>query len=133
MHRNWPYSPQHLSVRYHPYGADNFDRSLRNPATAGQEAKGNPPMLEIAFIVAVGIFMIGIVTGIVVLVSVGIRREERRFQEEHGIWGSPDGLDHYITENAADAVSSVGRSVNGLYVRHLPARVQRDLSQGVLQ
>ena len=96
-------------------------------------------MLGIAFIAALGIFVVGIVSGIVVLVSIGIRREERRFQEqrrfqeEHGIWGSPDGLDHYITENAADAVSSVGRSVNGLYVRHLPARVQRDLSQGVLQ
>ena len=94
-------------------------------------------MLGIAFIAAVGIFVIGIVSGIVVLVSIGIRREERRFQqerrfqEEHGIWGSPDGLDHYITENAADAVSSVGRSVNGLYVRHLPARVRRDLSQSL--
>ena len=96
-------------------------------------------MLGIAFIAALGIFVVGIVSGIVVLVSIGIRREERRFQEqrrfqeEHGIWGSPDGLDHYITENAADAVSSVGRSVNGLYVRHVPARVQRDLSQGVLR
>lgn len=92
-------------------------------------------MVGIAFIAAVGIFVIGIVSGIVVLVSIGIRREERRFQgerrflEEHGIWGSPDAPDHYIHENAADAVSSVGRSVNGLYVRHLPARVQRDLSQ----
>jgi len=95
-------------------------------------------MVGIAFIAAVGIFVIGIVSGIVVLVSIGIRREERRFQEqrrfqeEHGIWGSPDGLDHYITENAADPVSSIGRSVNGLYVRHLPARVRRDLSRGIL-
>ncbi len=92
-------------------------------------------MLGIAFIAAVGIFVIGIVTGIVVLVSIGVRREERRFQEErrfleeHGIWGSPDGPNHYIPENALDGVSSVGRSVNGLYVRHLPARVRRDISQ----
>ena len=96
-------------------------------------------MIGMALIAAIGIFAVGIVVGIIVVVSHGIRQEEqrfkewRRFQEEHGIWGSPDGLDHYITENAADAVSSVGRSVNGLYVRHLPARVQRDLSQGVLQ
>ena len=96
-------------------------------------------MLGIAFIVAVGIFVVGIVTGFVVLVSVGIRREERRFQEErrfleqHCIWGSPDGPGHYIHETAADPVSSVSRSVNGLYVRHVPARVQRDLSQGVLR
>ena len=94
-------------------------------------------MVGIAFIAAVGIFVIGIVSGIVVLVSVGIRREERRFQEERrfleerGIWSSPDGPGHYIHENAADAVSSVGRSVNGLYVRHLPARVQRDISQSL--
>jgi len=83
-------------------------------------------MLGIAFIAAVGIFVVGIVTGIVVLVSIGIRREERRFQEErrfreqHGIWGSPDGPNHYIAENAQDGISSVGRSVNGLYVRHVP-------------
>ena len=95
-------------------------------------------MVGIAFIAAVGIFVIGIVTGIVVLVSIGIRREERRFQEErrfleeHGIWGSPDAPDHYMHEHAADAVSSVGRSVNGLYVRHLPARVQRDISRSLL-
>lgn len=95
-------------------------------------------MLGIAFTAAVGIFVIGIVTGIVVLVSIGIRREEQRFQEErrfleeHGIWSNPSGPGHYIHENAADAVSSVGRSVNGLYVRHLPARVRRDLSQNAL-
>jgi hypothetical protein len=95
-------------------------------------------MVGIAFIAAVGIFVIGIVTGIVVLVSIGIRREERRFKEErrfleeHGIWGSPDAPDHYMLENAPDGVSSVGRTVNGLYVRHLPARVRRDLKQGQL-
>ena len=94
-------------------------------------------MLGIAFIAALGIFVVGIVSGIVVLVSIGIRREERRFQEqrrfqeEHGIWGSPDGLDHYITENAADAVSSVGRSVNGLYVRHVPAPGRKEAEFGV--
>jgi hypothetical protein len=95
-------------------------------------------MLGIAFIAAVGIFVIGIVTGIVVLVSIGIRREERRyqeerrFQEEHGIWGSPDAPNHYISESAVDGVSSVGRSVNGLYVRHFPARARRDLTQGLV-
>jgi hypothetical protein len=94
-------------------------------------------MVGIAFIAAVGIFVIGIVTGIVVLVSIGIRREERRFQEErrfleeHGIWSSPDAPNHYIPENAPDGMSSVGRTVNGLYVRHLPARVQRDLSRSL--
>jgi len=92
-------------------------------------------MLGIAFIAAVGIFVIGIVSGIVVLVSVGIRREERRFQEErrfleeHGIWDSPAGPGHYIHANASDAVSSIGRSVNGLYVRHAPVVSSQNADQ----
>ena len=95
-------------------------------------------MVENVLIAAVGIFVIGIVTGIVLLVSIGIRREERRFKEErrfmeeHGIWGSPNAPGRYLAENAPDGVSSVGRTVNGLYVRHLPLPVQRDLRQGLL-
>jgi hypothetical protein len=85
---------------------------------------------SLALIAAVGIFVIGIVAGVITVVSHGIRQEERRFQawrrfqEENGIWGSPDAPNHYIHENDADAVSSVGRSVNGLYVRHLPKILQ---------
>jgi ammonia channel protein AmtB len=92
-------------------------------------------MVGIAFTAAVGIFVIGIVTGIVALVSVGIRREEqrfreeRRFLEEHGIWGTPGAAGPFMTEQPHDAVSSVGRSLNGLYVRHLFPGTRRDVGQ----
>jgi hypothetical protein len=94
-------------------------------------------MVGNVLIAAVGIFVIGLVTGIVVLVSVGIRREERgfreerRFLEEHGIWGSPDAPDHYLLEQAPDGVSLVSRSLNGLRVRHVPVRGRRDAGQGL--
>ena len=86
-------------------------------------------MVGIALTAAVGIFVIGIVTGVVFLVSVGIRREERRFLEEHGIWGTPGAAGPYMTEQAQDGISSVGRSLNGLYVRHLVPGTRRDVSQ----
>ena len=82
-------------------------------------------MVEI--IAILGIFVIGATVGIVALVSLGIRQEEqrfrreRRFREEHGIPGSPRLPDHYLAEHPHDAVSSVSRSLNGLFVRHLPA------------
>jgi hypothetical protein len=76
------------------------------------------------FIAFLGIFVIGATVGVIAVVSVGIRREERRFlrerrfREEHGIWGSPELPIHYLAERPHDAVSSVSRSLNGLYVRH---------------
>jgi hypothetical protein len=94
-------------------------------------------MVGIALIAAGGIFVIGIVVGIIILVSVGIRREEnsfreeRRFLEEHGIWDSPNGPDRFLLEKAPDGVSSVGRSLNGLYVRHLPLQARRDADRDV--
>jgi hypothetical protein len=95
-------------------------------------------MVENVLIAAVGIFIIGIVTGIVVLVSIGIRREERsfreerRFLEEHGIWGSPDAPDHYLLEQAPDGLSSVSRTLNGLHVRHVPIRSRRNAGQDLV-
>src|SRR5215472_11705191 len=111
MHQDSPIHSQQPSGSDHPYRTDNPDGSLRNPGTAGQEGKGRHPMVETVLIAAAGIFVIGIVTGIVVLVSVGVRREEqrfreeRRFLEEHGIWGSPGAPDHYLLEQAPDGVS----------------------------
>jgi hypothetical protein len=95
-------------------------------------------MVGNVLVAAVGIFVIGIVTGIVILVSIGIRREERQFQEErrflqeNGIWGSPNAPDHYLLEQAPDGISSVSRALNGLHVRHLPARARRDMRQGIV-
>ena len=82
-------------------------------------------MVEI--IAILGVFVIGAVVGVIVLVSIGIRREERRyrrerrFREEHGIWGSPKLPIHHLAEHPHDAVSSVSRTLNGLYVRHAHA------------
>jgi hypothetical protein len=99
-------------------------------------SKGAAPMVEI--ITILGIFVIGATVGIVAVVSLGIRREEqrfrreRRFREEHGIWGSPQLPTHYLAELPDNAVSSVSRSLNGLFVRHLPADLpaRADLGQG---
>ena len=94
-------------------------------------------MVGTVFIAAVGIFVIGVVTGIVVLVSVGIHREEQRFLEErrfleaNGILGNPRAPDHFMTEQAPDGISSVGRSLNGIYVRHLFPRTHRDAGQNL--
>jgi hypothetical protein len=94
-------------------------------------------MVGIVFVAAVGVFVIGAVTAIVILVTLGIRREERAFQEErrfleeHGIWGSPDAPDHYLLEHAPDGLTSVSRSLNGLRVRHVPIRARRDAGQGL--
>jgi hypothetical protein len=91
----------------------------------------------VEIITILGIFVIGATAGIFAVVSFGIRREERRFRwerrfrEEHGMRGSPQRPIHYLAEHPHDAVSSVSRSLNGLFVRHLPADlpVRADLSQ----
>ena len=82
--------------------------------------------MEILLIAAIGIFAIGIVVGIIMVVSHGIRQEERRFQEwrrfqeEHGIWDSPDAPTHFLPEEVSDRFSLAARRMNGLYVRHVP-------------
>jgi hypothetical protein len=93
-------------------------------------------MIGMALIAAIGIFVVGIVVGIIVVVSHGIRQEEqrfrewRRFQEEHGIWDSPNGPDHYLPEQVSGGTSLVARRLNGLYVRHLPTRSRQDAEFG---
>jgi hypothetical protein len=81
-------------------------------------------MSEIILIAAAGIFLIGVGVGIVLMVSHGIHREQRRFdqerryREEHGIWQDPE-LPEYFLPEAPDGVSHAARRLNGLYVRHL--------------
>ena len=94
-------------------------------------------MIGMAFIAAIGIFAVGIVVGIIVVVSHGIRQEEarfkewRRFQEEHGIWDSPQGPDHYLPEQVSGRASMAARRLNGLYVRHLPTSSRQDAEFGI--
>ncbi len=83
-------------------------------------------MSGIIFIAAAGIFVIGVGVGIVLMVSHGIRHEQRRldearrYRERHGIWDDSDAPEYFLSD-APDGVSHVARRLNGLYVRHLPA------------
>jgi hypothetical protein len=77
-------------------------------------------------IAAIGIFGVGIFVGIIFMVSRGIHRERRRyeearrFREEHGIWDDPDARGYFLPDEAPDGVSFAARRLNGLYVRRLP-------------
>jgi hypothetical protein len=89
-------------------------------------------MASIIVITALGIFAVGVVVGIIVMVSHGIRREQRRyeearrFREEHGVWDDPGANGNFLPEQAPDGVSFAARRFNGLYVRHLPAANRYD-------
>jgi hypothetical protein len=79
-------------------------------------------MTDIA-IIAAGIFVMGVVAGVVAFVSVGIHREEKRFREwrryreAQGTWTGPNGSEHYFTEEAFGRTSNGARALTGLYVR----------------
>jgi hypothetical protein len=80
-------------------------------------------MAAIALIAAIGIFTVGVVVGIIAMVTHGIHRErrryeeERRFRDEHGLWDDPDAPGYFLTDEAPDGVSLAARRFNGLYVR----------------
>ena len=82
-------------------------------------------MSGIIFIAAAGIFAIGVVVGVVLMVSHGIHREQRhldearRYREEQGIWDASEAPEYFLSD-APDGVSHAARRLNGLYVRHLP-------------
>jgi flagellar basal body-associated protein FliL len=98
---------------------------------------GEKYVLGIMLIVAAGIFAIGIMVGIMAVVSHGIHREQkhfqqqRRFREEHGIWAGPDAPEYFLAEEAPDRVSSTVRRLNALYVRHPPSSADHDADLGV--
>ena len=83
-------------------------------------------MSGIIVIAAAGIFVIGVGVGIVLMVSHGIHREQRRleqarrYREEHGMWDASNAPEYFLSE-APDGVSHAARRLNGLYVRRLPA------------
>ncbi|MBO0776507.1 MAG: hypothetical protein J2P34_09345 [Actinobacteria bacterium] len=66
-------------------------------------------MAGAVIIIALAIFAAGVAAGAVVIVSMGIRREERDF--------SRTGL-LSLTGRAPDQASQAGRLATGLYVRH---------------
>ena len=93
-------------------------------------------MSGIILIAAAGIFVIGVGVGIVLMVSHGIHREQRRFdedrryREERGIWEDPDVPEYFLPE-APDGVSHAARRLNGLYVRRLPSARNHDAELAV--
>jgi hypothetical protein len=64
--------------------------------------EGRFAMAALIALVASGLFASGAIAGIVGVVSVAIRREERKFT---------------LTSQAPDNVTSAGRLLNGVYVR----------------
>ena len=107
---------------------------------AGTESPAIPGekyVLGIMLIAAAGIFAIGIVVGIVAVVSHGIHREEKRFQQErrfrkkHGMWAGPDAPEYFLAGQAPDGVTVAARRLNGLHVRRLPSSSREDADLGV--
>lgn len=80
-------------------------------------------MASIALITGIGIFAVGVVVGVIAMVTRGIRREQRRYEEtrryraEYGIWDDPTAREYFLTDEAPDGVSLMARGFNGLYVR----------------
>lgn len=85
-------------------------------------------MASIALIAGIGIFAVGVVVGVIAMVTHGIHREQRRYQaarqyrDEHGLWGDPEAREYFLTDEAPDGVSLAARRFNGLYVRRPTAR-----------
>ena len=67
-------------------------------------------MTALIAVAALGLFAIGVVAGIIGVVSLAIRREERDFT---------------LTSEVSDHVTRAGRWLNGLYVR-VPRRTAAD-------
>jgi hypothetical protein len=94
-------------------------------------------MATIVLIAAIGIFVIGVVVGVIAMVTHGIHRErrryeqERRYRDEHGLWDDPEAPGYFLSDEAPDGVSLAARRFNGLYVRRPPA--QRHDADLVLQ
>jgi hypothetical protein len=94
-------------------------------------------MATIALIAGIGIFVIGVVVGVIAMVTHGIHREQRRYEEvrryrdRHGLWDAPEAREYFLTDEAPDGVSLAARRFNGLYVRRPPA--QRHDADLVLQ
>jgi hypothetical protein len=65
----------------------------------------------IVVVAAVGIFIVGVVVGIVLVASYGIRREEKQ------------GL--FFADEASNGVNWAARRLNGLYILRQPEPVRR--------
>lgn len=80
-------------------------------------------MATIDFIIAAAIFIMGAAIGLVAVVSIGIRREERlfredrRYREAQGSWPGPDGPHEFFSAVPPDLVCHGARALTGLWIR----------------
>ena len=77
-------------------------------------------MAAIVLVAAAGLFVLGVVAGIVAVVSYGVHREQLRLRSAQDIWADPDAPDYSFAERAPDVVSGAARRLTGLYVHRLP-------------
>jgi hypothetical protein len=74
-------------------------------------------------IIAAAIFIMGAALGLVAVVSIGIRheerlfREDRRYQQEQGTWLGPDGPSHFFSAAPPGLVGHGARALTGLWIR----------------
>jgi hypothetical protein len=79
-------------------------------------------MVAIVLIAVAGMFVLGVVAGIVAVISYGIHREQKRLRDEPGTWAGPGAQEHFLAEQAPDVVTGAARRLNGLYVRRPPSQ-----------
>ena len=83
-------------------------------------------MAGLILITAAGALAVGIIVGVIIMTTRGIKREQklyeeaRRFREEHGVWDDPDARGYFLPDEAPDGLSFAARRLNGLYVRRFP-------------
>jgi hypothetical protein len=82
-------------------------------------------MANLLMIIAAGVFGAGIVVGVVVAVSAGIRREERRFLEvqrlrEERFFRTGEIEPGYLPEAPPDGLTWGARRMTGLWIRRRP-------------
>ena len=80
-------------------------------------------MASTDFIIAAAIFIMGAALGLVAVVSIGIRyeerlfREDRRYHEEQGGWQGPDGHSQFFSAVPPGLVCHGARALTGLWIR----------------
>jgi hypothetical protein len=57
-------------------------------------------MAAIVLVAAAGMFVLGVVAGVVAVVSYGIHREQKWLRDEQDIWAGPDAPESFLAEQA---------------------------------
>jgi hypothetical protein len=94
-------------------------------------------MANLLMIIAAGVFGAGIVVGIVIVVSIGIRREEGRFLEtqrlrEERFFRTGEIEPGYLLESAPDGLTWGARRTTGLWIRRRPSTAAHTSDQDLL-